>query len=505
MAVAIDKITDLGSFTDTPDPFTASHTPVGTPRGVSVFIFSPRIIDYIDGTVSYGGVALARDQWAAINGTEDLECWHYFLGSGVPTGTQTVSIAHTGAVPAKYAVCVTYTASGDLEIKASGKIETEPVDDPSLALDSGASTALRIGALYTGTNSAGNVAPGTGYTEAYELGVAAANVQSVIYETTPSSGSTSIAWTTQNEETALIGAAIGEVAAAGSVGSSAGAAVASGTGASTHAAVFASAGVGAAAGVGKSTHAAVGASAGVGAAAGTGASTVAAVASSAGVGAATGVAGVVDNVGAAAGTSTVAGVGASTHAAVASSTGVAAAAGVSASTAASVGAAAGVGAASGTGVSAVAAVASSSGVATATGVGYAAGFVGDAAGTATAAGVGAWTFAGVGAASGIAAATGVGASTGGSVGSAAGQAYVFGISEDAEVSFHAITAPFVQTLVASFGAPDRATLEGIQLNAALGAMQLMIGAPLIDSMPSSYGAPTLATLEHKQLMVVDTD
>ena len=216
MAVAFDKVTNLGTFTTT-DPFTADHTPVGTPRGVSVFIFVANAIDVVDGTVSYGGVAMARDQYAVINATEDFGCWHYFLGASVPTGTQSVSIDHTASAATKYAVCITYTAAADLEIKASNKIESSPVDDPSIALDSGVSTAIRVGGLYTGTNSAANVAPAAAFTEAYELGVGAVNVQSVIYETTPSSGSTSVAWTTQNEETAAVAAAIGEIAAAGYV------------------------------------------------------------------------------------------------------------------------------------------------------------------------------------------------------------------------------------------------------------------------------------------------
>lgn len=214
MAVAFDKITDLGSFGSTPDPFTGSVTPVGTPRGVSVFIHHGGVTDFIDGVVSYGGVTLNRIDRTVDTGGEQGVAYHYFIGAGLPTGTQTVSIAHTGAGATKYATVITYTGASDLEIKAHGTAENNQAN-PAIVLDSSTDTALRVGAITSGINDVADIAPISGYTEAFELGInlgAGAGVISAIYETTPSSGSSSLGWTSAIDDVAAVAAAIGEVA-----------------------------------------------------------------------------------------------------------------------------------------------------------------------------------------------------------------------------------------------------------------------------------------------------
>src|SRR4026208_2554961 len=104
MAIAHDAATQSSSWTTTPDPFTFSHTPVGTPRGVIVMITinAESGLDHITG-VTYGGVAMARvtNGFAQDTVTEPGSSYLYFLGSGIPTGTQTVSIDHTAASGAK--------------------------------------------------------------------------------------------------------------------------------------------------------------------------------------------------------------------------------------------------------------------------------------------------------------------------------------------------------------------------------------------------------------------
>lgn len=151
MAVAHDAVTESSTWTTTPDPFTFDHTPAGTPAGVGVFIASDGSSDQIDGTVSYGGVAMTRVGYCFDATGETGASWLYYLGSGVPTGTQTVSISHTASADTKWSVCFTVTASTDTEIGSvanSTQDESAPLTNP--IIQKGEQTGLAYFGLYHG-------------------------------------------------------------------------------------------------------------------------------------------------------------------------------------------------------------------------------------------------------------------------------------------------------------------------------------------------------------------
>lgn len=254
---------------------------------------------------------------------------------------------------------------------------------------------------------------------------AGAGVASGVGASTAASTGTSTGAGAASGVGASVAAAAGTAAGAGtasgtdssvdaSTGSSSGQGTATGVGQSTAASVGSSAGAGTANGVGSSAATAVGTSAGAGSASGVGISTATAVGTSAGIGTASAVANTGASVGLSSGAGAATGVGASTAASVGTSSGVGATAGVGASTAAATGTSAGTGAATGVGASTAASVGSSAGAGAATGVGtFTSGSVGTTAGAGVATGVGASIFSAVGQSSGLATVVGIALNSGG--------------------------------------------------------------------------------------------
>lgn len=145
--VVHDAFTE-SSFTTT-SPHTFDHTPVGTPKGVLVMIAGFESADSISGGVTYGGQAMARITNAVDSAGEPGATYIYFLGTGIPTGVQTVSITHSGSAALKDVVSLTVTATGDTSIADADKAEGD-IQNPQVTLDSGADVALRYCILFSG-------------------------------------------------------------------------------------------------------------------------------------------------------------------------------------------------------------------------------------------------------------------------------------------------------------------------------------------------------------------
>lgn len=102
MAIAFDAVSSQFDATSQPNSFT--HTPVGTPKGV--YVADTNIDGIVPSSVTYGGVALTMIAQQNV-GNRVASSW--FLGEGIPTGAQTVSVNHASSVNS-YAVCITVTA-----------------------------------------------------------------------------------------------------------------------------------------------------------------------------------------------------------------------------------------------------------------------------------------------------------------------------------------------------------------------------------------------------------
>lgn len=216
MAVAYDAYSDAGEFTAATDPKTWTHTPVGTPRGAVVLIQQTGTAsDFVNGAVTYGGVAMTRvptNGFAQDTSVEAASVYAYFVGAGLPTGAQTVSIDHdNGIFGTKHAICVTLTGAADLEVVASAKLENDAAN-PSVSLDSGARVAIKLFNLYSGQNALASITNPAGITRVSALKYAAGNFCHVYgYRTTPGTGSETVSQTATSDDVAMIGLAISEV------------------------------------------------------------------------------------------------------------------------------------------------------------------------------------------------------------------------------------------------------------------------------------------------------
>jgi hypothetical protein len=195
------------------NPVTWTHTPAGTPRGVWVGITqADTTTDNITG-VTYGGVAMTRiptNGYAVDNAIEVGAAYQYFLGTGIPTGAQTVSVSYSNDASVKRAVCFTVAGSADMEVVASGMVQGDAAN-PSVALNSGTRVALKVFALYSGRDIA-NLTNPAGITRYIGEQVASsARSRAYGYRTTPASGSETVSQTGSSDDAAMVAAAIAEV------------------------------------------------------------------------------------------------------------------------------------------------------------------------------------------------------------------------------------------------------------------------------------------------------
>ena len=162
MAVARDAFTDNSPAST--NPLTLSHTPAGTPRGVVVIVCQDSgTADAL--TATYGGVSMTLVR--TVDGTANAEpgvVYIFFLGSSVPTGTQTVSVS--GNTTSKNISCWTVTAAADTEVETSNEVVSGSLDDPSFTLSTGSGVeCIGFAGIFSGLGTVSNVTAGSGWTK----------------------------------------------------------------------------------------------------------------------------------------------------------------------------------------------------------------------------------------------------------------------------------------------------------------------------------------------------
>jgi len=219
MTVAFDAFTKVSTATGTSsgsEPLTGTHTPPGTPRGVKAYVAQTNggSGDEVS-AVTYGGVAMSRVASAADTAGELQRVYAYFLGTGIPTGAQTVTVTYSGASATRILYCITVTAAADTEVDASNVAEEDQAD-PDITVATTASTNCFVsGVIASGLSTHTNLSAGTGYTE-LDLTDVGSNATHVQRRTSNSTGgNVSVLWDTAaiSDDVAAIGVAIKESAA----------------------------------------------------------------------------------------------------------------------------------------------------------------------------------------------------------------------------------------------------------------------------------------------------
>ena len=211
MTIAVDATRTESIRTDTSDPYSFNYTPTSTPRGIVVCaIHSDSSTDHIV-DVRYGGVLLARAITAADTATEQGRADIWWLGTGVPTGTQTVQVNFSSATTDDFQIVVfgLTTASVDVELVDTDLVEQNTAD-PSRTMNYGGRTCVTISAFYYGGSAAPT--PNANMTNLHTHDFTA-QFGSVDMQTTP--GSTDFVCSyTANDDTGLAIASFGEATVA---------------------------------------------------------------------------------------------------------------------------------------------------------------------------------------------------------------------------------------------------------------------------------------------------
>jgi hypothetical protein len=132
--------------------FSWTHTQTGTPQGVVVFVHTNANSDLIT-SVTYGGTALVRvtGGQAIDTATEPCRTDTFYLGRGLATGNQTVTVNRTNNATVMYASAATVTAAWETEVTGfvllqnDGTLAQQNVDDGSPG-----SNSLRYAAIFSG-------------------------------------------------------------------------------------------------------------------------------------------------------------------------------------------------------------------------------------------------------------------------------------------------------------------------------------------------------------------
>jgi hypothetical protein len=172
--------------------FSWTHTPVGTPRGVVVWVFNDGGNTDESTGVTYDSEAVSA-QTGGVATHATAEVGHvktYFKGSSVNTGAVTVVVNRNNNSQFLYAIACTVTAGGDTEVHEAGIVlvqETEiDLDEQNVTDGSPGTDSVRYAAVGIGLGSL--PAAGANSTLAQSIDPGNENM-GVVFETTAGQGS----------------------------------------------------------------------------------------------------------------------------------------------------------------------------------------------------------------------------------------------------------------------------------------------------------------------------
>lgn len=208
MTIAHDATTALGNGTGT---LSATHTPVGTPKGAFVLIAQNVGQTNEVTSVTYGGVAMTLAKFDSTNTAEPGASYVYHLGSGIPTGAQTVSVSVNGTASTKVARVQTVTAAADTAVATTGS-STGSQANPAVALTlESYRNAYAVGALYSGVSDVATIAPNSGYTDLAEHDFGSMAASFIRIDAEDAGGGMTVGWTVASDDTCAVAVAIEEV------------------------------------------------------------------------------------------------------------------------------------------------------------------------------------------------------------------------------------------------------------------------------------------------------
>lgn len=205
MAVAFDAFSNVAAGTGN---LSWTHTPVGTPRAVKVDIIENGGTNGVT-SVTYGGVPLQLVAENAKTSGEAGTVVTYFLGSGIPTGAQTVSVTVSDAV-SKRACATTLTAAADTcWTSADISIGSDSLANPTSTIVLHGKTSFVSIALFSGQNATTGITQSTGWTNRLEHAFGSQTAGWYTYNTI-ATANVACGWTQTADDAVMVALAITE-------------------------------------------------------------------------------------------------------------------------------------------------------------------------------------------------------------------------------------------------------------------------------------------------------
>jgi hypothetical protein len=210
MAVAFDSF-----FATSTNRKVVSVTPVGTPSGVIVFETANNAnnTDNLATAITYGGVSMTKVTDTLPETTEWLASTFWFLGSDIPTGTQSVERTTVAADPLNSMTVVIVTADTDTEINDFKIIKSNSLASPSDTLPLSGVSSFVVEAAASGVATVGGMTPYSGWNSTWEADFGASCQLVYVYNTVAANNVT-VGYTQSADDVALIAVAIKEAAGA---------------------------------------------------------------------------------------------------------------------------------------------------------------------------------------------------------------------------------------------------------------------------------------------------
>lgn len=193
----------------TTDPWTFS-SPNATPQGVALAVVHGVTATKHAQSVTYGGVAVPLIVEAVDTVTEPGNASLWFLGSGVPSGVQTVSIDLDSATADDiHFVLWQLSGAADLEVIDFDEIN-ENAANPTVTLQSAGRNKICLAAMYGGGAApGGTLATENTLDHTFDLG---AFYSQTCYESTVDNADHTIGWSTlTSDDLAFVAIAVSEV------------------------------------------------------------------------------------------------------------------------------------------------------------------------------------------------------------------------------------------------------------------------------------------------------
>lgn len=191
-----------------------THTPVGTPRGVIVFMIHPSTESP---TATYGGTSMGSPvvQFPNSVGGETagstISAW--VLGTGIPTGARTVVLTGSGSGGAP-AWAYTVTADADVEFVDDVSVESTNISNVSGTLALGGRASFCCEVWFSGEDAPASVSPLANWTDQGEQDFGAVVVGSYSYDIVGTSDVTA-GLTQSADDILLLAIAVSEVVSSG--------------------------------------------------------------------------------------------------------------------------------------------------------------------------------------------------------------------------------------------------------------------------------------------------